>query len=74
MSVNPGSLAVPLGTDPAASKQYKAQEACLTSLGTGSSLFICLGQKPSRIQNKALQGHHSTSRPKKATAQQQKRN
>ena len=46
MNVNPGSFAVPLGTNTAAGKQYKAQEARLASLGTGSGAFICFGAKP----------------------------
>ena len=45
MSVNPGGLAVPLGTNRAAGKEYKAQEARSASLGIGSSPFICFGAK-----------------------------
>ena len=52
-SVDPGGLAVPLGTSTAAGKQHKAQEARLASLGTGSSPFICFGAKTS---NKLKQG------------------
>ena len=66
-SVDPGGLAVPLGTTKAVSKRDKAQEARLASLGTGSSPFICFGAKSS-----INSGHHSKSRPKKATAAQSK--
>ena len=53
MSVNPGGLAVPLGTNTVPDEQDKAQEARSVSLGTRSSPFICFGAKTS---NNSKQG------------------
>ena len=55
-SVDPGGLAVPLGTSTAAGKQYKAQEVLLASLGTGSSPFICFGAKTSNNSEQGPSG------------------
>ena len=55
-TVNPGGLAVPLGTSTAASKQYKAQEALLASLDTGSRPFICFGAKTSNNSEQGPSG------------------
>ena len=66
-SVNPGGLPVPLGTNTTAEEQDKSQEARLASLGTDLAPLSALGQKPPIILKEVLQGHHSNSRPKKAT-------
>ena len=52
----PASLAVPLGTSTAAGKQYKAQEALLPSLGTGSSQFISFWAKTSNSSEQGPSG------------------
>ena len=76
MSVNPGGLAVPLGTNRAVGKQYKAQEARLVSPGTGSSPFICFKAKTSKkskqgpprppVRFKAYKGHSIATKEKLA--------
>ena len=55
-SVNPGGLAVHLGTITAVGERDKAQEARLASLGTGSSPFICFGEKTFNNSNQGPSG------------------
>ena len=55
-SVDTGGLAVPLGTNTAAGKQYKAQEARSASLGTGSSPIICFRAKTSKNSQQGPSG------------------
>ena len=74
-SVDPGGLAVPLGTSTATGKQDKAQQARLASPGTRSSPFICFSGK--NLQEFKTRPFRPTSQMqglKKATGLQQKVN